>query len=129
MSHDLTPDQLALLQSMFDLARNGEAEKLAEYVDAGVPVNLTNSAGDTLLILAAYHQHAEAVRVLLARGADHSRANDRGQTPLAAATFRQDAEIVAALLAAGADPEQGPTSAMSVATFFDLPDMVALLRR
>lgn len=129
MSHDLTPDQLALLQSMFDLARNGEAEKLAEYFDAGVPVNLTNSAGDTLLILAAYHQHAEAVRVLLARGADHSRANDRGQTPLAAATFRQDAEIVAALLAAGADPEQGPTSAMSVATFFDLPDMVALLRR
>lgn len=129
MTHDLTPDQLELLQSTFVLARNGDAAGLVRYVDAGVPVNLTNSAGDTLLILAAYHQHAGVVRALLERGADHARVNDRGQTALAAATFRRDSGIVSDLLAAGADPEHGPKSALSVATFFDLPDMLALLRR
>lgn len=129
MSPDLTPAELQLLQSCFDLARDGDASTLAEYVDAGVPVNLTNDAGDTLLILAAYHQHPAAVRALLDRGADHARVNDRGQTALAAATFRQDAEIVTALLDAGADPELGPKSAVEIAEFFDLPEMSVLLRR
>ena len=30
---------------------------------------------------------------------------------------------------AGADPDLGPKSAVVVATFFDLPEMLALLRR
>ena len=100
-----------------------------EYVDKGLPVNLTNSSGDTLLILAAYHTHPELVRALLERGADHSRVNDRGQTALAAAVFRQDADSVRLLLAAGADPDHGPRSAVAIATFFDLPEMLALLDR
>lgn len=129
MSPDLTPDELELLRSCFDLARDGDAATLAEYVDAGVPVNLTNGAGDTLLILAAYHQHPAVVRALLERGADHARVNDRGQTALAAATFRQHAEIVTDLLDAGADPELGPKSAVAIAEFFDLPEMLTLLRR
>jgi uncharacterized protein len=124
---DLTPDELAFLQSAFELARNGETEQLIEYVDAGLPVNLTNSSGDTLLILAAYHKHADLVRALLERGADHARVNDRGQTALASAVFRQDEPIVTALLGAGADPELGPKSAVEIARFFDLPEMLRLL--
>ncbi len=124
---DLTPDELAFLQSAFELARNGETEQLMEYVDAGLPVNLTNSSGDTLLILAAYHKHADLVRALLERGADHARVNDRGQTALASAVFRQDEPIVTALLDAGADPELGPKSAVEIARFFDLPEMLRLL--
>ena len=128
MSSDLTPEELAFLQSAFQLAREGN-EQLAEYVDAGLPVNLTNSSGDTLLILAAYHKNAELVRALLDRGADHARVNDRGQTALAAAVFRQEKGIVRMLLDAGADPELGPKSAVAIAEFFDLPEMAALLRR
>jgi ankyrin repeat protein len=124
---DLTPDELAFLQSAFELARNGETAKLIGYVDAGLPVNLTNSSGDTLLILAAYHKHADLVRALLERGADHARVNDRGQTALASAVFRQDEPIVTALLDAGADPELGPKSAVEIARFFDLPEMLRLL--
>jgi len=90
---------------------------------------LTNMAGDTLLILAAYHIHAEVVRELIERGADHGRVNDKGQTALAAATFRQDRDIVDALLEAGADPSHGPKSAIAIATFFQLPEMLELLRR
>jgi uncharacterized protein len=129
VTHDLSPEELAFLQSTFDHARNGDLDAVVQMVDAGVPVNLTNSAGDTLLILAAYHLHPDLVRALLERGADHSRVNDKGQTALAAAVFRQHRGIVTDLLQAGADPDLGPKSAVAIATFFDLPDMLTLLRR
>ena len=93
-SEPIDPGVIELAGRVFDLARGGHTDELAAYVDAGVPANLTNDKGDTLLILAAYHGHPETVAALLARGADHSRANDRGQTALAAAVFRQSAETV-----------------------------------
>ncbi|RBY98143.1 ankyrin repeat domain-containing protein [Blastococcus sp. TF02-8] len=123
----IDPDVIELAGRVFDLARGGYTEELAAYLDAGVPANLTNDKGDTLLILAAYHGHPATVRALLAHGADHGRANDRGQTALAAAVFKQSAETVQALLAAGADPDAGGPSAREMATFFDLPAMAELL--
>jgi uncharacterized protein len=121
-------ETLAFAHRMFDLAREGRGDELGAYVDAGVPVNLTNDKGDTLLILAAYHEHPATVAALLARGADPARVNDRGQTALVAATFRSCAEAVTALLDAGADPVQGQPSALATAEYFDLADMVELLR-
>ena len=123
----LDPATLAFAHSMFEAARNGRDEVLAEHVDAGLPVNLTNDKGDTLLILAAYHQHLATVEVLLARGADTSRSNDRGQTALAAAVFRRSSDITSALVAAGADPDAGSPSARETAAFFELDDMSELL--
>lgn len=123
----LTEEELGFLRSMFDLARDGDAAGLGEAVGAGVPVNLTNGAGDSLLILAAYHRRTDVVRALLERGADTGRVNDRGQTALGAAVFRRCEEIVRLLLGAGADPALGPRSALDVARHFDLPDMLALL--
>ena len=52
---------LAYVHRMFDLARNGDSVSLAAEVDAGLPVNLTNGKGDSLLILAAYYNHPETV--------------------------------------------------------------------
>ena len=127
VTHDLTEEELAFLQGAFDLARAGDVEALTAYVDAGLPVNLTNSAGDTLLLLAAYHRHPDLVRALLDRGADHARVNDRGQTALGAAVFRQDTGAVSALLEAGADPALGRQSALATATVFELADMMRLL--
>ena len=125
----IDPGVVELAGRMFDLARGGSTDELAGYVDAGVPVNLTNDKGDTLLILAAYHGHPETVGALLDRGADHSRANDRGQTALAAAVFRQSADTVTRLIDAGADPDAGGPSARATAIFFELPAMVELLDR
>jgi ankyrin repeat protein len=122
-------DVIALAHLVFDLAREGDAASLAEYLDAGVPPNLTNDKGDTLLILAAYHGHSDAVRVLVEHGADVTRSNDRGQTALAAAVFRQSAPTVTTLLVAGADPAGGHPSAVETARFFDLPEMLTLLGR
>jgi ankyrin repeat protein len=125
----IDPGVIELAGRVFDLARGGHTDELAEYVDAGVPVNLTNDKGDTLLILAAYHGNAETVAALLSRGADHGRANDRGQTALAAAVFKQSAQTVTHLLEAGADPDAGGPSARATAVFFELPAMVELLDR
>ena len=126
-SEPIDPGVLELARKVFDLAREGSTDELAEYVDAGVPVNLTNDKGDTLLILAAYHQHPDTVAALLERGADHGRVNDRGQTALAAAVFRQSEPAVTVLIAAGADADEGSPSARATAQFFDLSAMTALL--
>jgi ankyrin repeat protein len=129
MPDDLDEETLAFAHRMFELARAGQTAELIGYVDDGLPVNLTNDKGDTLLILAAYHAHPATVAALLHCGADPDRTNDRGQTALAAAAFRRSTGAVTALLAADADPTHGSPSAIDTATFFELADMVALLRR
>ncbi|MFH5823802.1 ankyrin repeat domain-containing protein [Georgenia sp. AZ-5] len=123
------PDDAAIAYAnhLFDVAREGETAELAAAVDAGVPVDLTNAKGDTLLILAAYHQHATTVRALLERGADVERLNDRGQNALVCAVFKQDPEIVTMLLDAGADPDAGTPSARATAQYFNLPEMASLI--
>jgi uncharacterized protein len=128
VAEELDAGTLAFAQQVFDLAREGRTAQLAEYVDAGVPANLTNAKGDTLLILAAYYDRPSTVEALLARGADPARVNDRGQTALAAAVFRKSGPAVRMLLDAGADPAHGSPSALATAEFFDLPEMLALLR-
>lgn len=127
MPEGLSDEVIGFLLEVMELAREGERARLEELLDSGVPVNLTNSVGDSLLILAAYHLHPETVQMLLARGADTERLNDRGQTALGAAVFRQSGEIVSALLAAGADPSAGGPSSIEVAEFFGLPEMSRLL--
>jgi ankyrin repeat protein len=125
----LSDDELAFLQGVLDLAREGRADELAAVIERGVPANLTNAAGDTLLILAAYHDHPGTVRMLLERDADPDRVNDRGQTALGAAVFRRSAESVTLLLDHGADPDAGTRSAAEIARFFGLDEMAALLAR
>ncbi|MDX6202223.1 MAG: uncharacterized protein QOF82_540 [Frankiales bacterium] len=124
---ELDADVIEFAHRMFEAARNGWVEDLERNLKAGLPPNLTNDKGDTLLMLAAYHDHPEAVRVLLDAGADTSRSNDRGQTALGAAVFRQNEVTVRALLAAGADPDAGGPTAREMAAFFQLPAMTALL--
>jgi ankyrin repeat protein len=125
---ELSDDELAFLQGVLDLAREGRAAALAEVIERGVPANLTGAAGDTLLILAAYHDHPATVRTLLEHGAEPDRVNDRGQTALGAAVFRRSAESVRLLLDHGADPHAGERSAAEIARFFALDEMAALLR-
>ncbi|CAL9452631.1 hypothetical protein SUDANB171_02460 [Streptomyces sp. enrichment culture] len=123
-AHD--PEVLQLAAKIFDLARDGDTDTVAAYVDAGVPPNLSNDKGDTLLMLAAYHGHARTVEALLQRGADPGRANDRGQTPLAGAVFKGETEVVRTLVAAGADPAAGQPSAIDTARMFAKADLLEL---
>src|SRR6201991_2352881 len=115
----LDTEVLDLAARLFDWARSGDAATLAAYVDAGIPVNLTNTNGDTLVMLASYYGHESAVAALIARGADVNRHNNRGQTPLAGAVFKNDTTIIDLLLSADADPLAGSPSALETAWFFE----------
>nr|WP_246422053.1 ankyrin repeat domain-containing protein [Nocardiopsis mwathae] len=105
--------------TVFDFARNGDTEPLGAYIAAGVPVNLTNDSGDTLVMLASYHGHADTVAHLCRHGADVDRLNDRGQSPLAGAVFKGEDDVVAVLVEHGADPQAGTPSATEAARMFD----------
>ncbi|WP_256837988.1 ankyrin repeat domain-containing protein [Ornithinimicrobium faecis] len=120
------PDQDAveLAHQLFDLARQGAADQLGAYLDAGAPVDLTDPKGNTLLMLAAYHGHAGLVADLGRRGADVNRLNDRGQSPLAGAIFKGEPDVVAALLEHGADPDAGEPTARATAQMFGRSDLL-----
>ena len=121
------PEVMDLAARLFDGARTGDAEMLAAYVDAGVPVNLTNTNGDTLLMLASYYGHESAVAALISRGACVDRHNNRGQTPLAGAVFKNDTTIIELLLSADADPLAGSPSALETARFFERKELARQL--
>ncbi|MBO0904336.1 ankyrin repeat domain-containing protein [Jiella sonneratiae] len=122
---ELTPEEFAAFQEIatrvFNAARAGEAAELAAFLDAGIPVNLTNEKGDSLLMLASYHGHLDATRILLEKGADPERRNDRGQAPLAGAAFKGEMDIARLLLDHGAavdgSGDDGRTALMTAAMF------------
>ena len=116
-----------LATRLFAMARDGDAASLAAYIDAGVPVDLANDNGDTLLMLAAYHGHPATVTALVERGAEVNRLNDRGQAPLAGAVFRGEDDVVRALVAAGADPGAGHPTAVYTARMFGRDDLLEVL--
>ena len=123
----LSEEELALLNQMFDLAREGSTDQLRQALEAGVPVNLTNGKGDTLLNLAAYHQHEETVAMLLEAGADTERVSDMGFTALICAVFRGDEAITRRLLEAGAGQDTGFQPARAVAEEFGRTNVIPLL--
>jgi hypothetical protein len=122
---DFDPAFLEFAGRMFDLARTGSTPELSAYVDQGVPANLTNDKGDSLLMLAAYYGHADLVSALLERGAEPNRVNDRGQTPLAGAVFQGEDDVVRVLIEGGADPLAGSPSAVDTARMFGGEDLLA----
>lgn len=118
------PQLVATAHACFDFARAGDTARLQAYVEQGVPANLTDATGNTLLMLAAYHGHAATVSALVALGADPDRTNDRGQSPLAAAISKGEDDVAQVLLAAGADPDVGTPSARATAQLSDRSDLL-----
>src|SRR5450756_2584742 len=69
-SVDSPPDSqlVTIAHACFDFARAGDTERLRAYIEHGVPSNLTDATGNTLLLLAAYRGHAETVSGLVELG-------------------------------------------------------------
>ncbi|QPC62266.1 hypothetical protein HYE67_004497 [Fusarium culmorum] len=137
-ANSLTPEMIEFASKMYDAARKGDVATFEQALPAGLPPNLTNDKGDTLLMLAAYHGHADLVKVLIQHGADPNRLNDRGQSPLAGAVFKKEDAVIQngglrldiltillrkELLDGGADPEYGQPSASECVTMFKQEDM------
>jgi ankyrin repeat protein len=124
MTH-LTPEETArVIELSMHFAREGMTEELVANVDHGLPVDVQDLDGNTLLMLAAYHGHAETVRRLIERGADVDRRNQRDQAPVAGALFKGEDEVVRLLIAAGADLDAGTPSARDTAAMFDRLDLL-----
>lgn len=120
-------DEVAQFASkLFDFARAGD-EQLLEYIRHGVDANMVNQDGQSFVMLAAYHGHADLVAALAAAGADVNKLNDRGQSPLAGAIFKKEDAVVDALLSAGADPHAGHPSSVDTARMFERTDLLARL--
>lgn len=121
----------ALVLELFQLVRAGDTARLSRLLAMGLVPNLRDGKGDSLLMLACYHGHAELAGMLLRHGADTGLANDRGQTPLAAAAFRGDEAIARLLLESGATADArmpGGRTALMLAAMFDRTAIVDLLR-
>jgi hypothetical protein len=125
-SVDTHPDSqlVTIAHSCFDFARAGDTERLRAYVVHGVPANLTDATGNTLLMLAAHNGHADTVVALTELGADPDRTNDRGKSPLAGAIFKGEDAVVAALLRAEADPDVGTPSGRATAQMIDRAELL-----
>ena len=127
---ELDADTLAFVGRVFQFARMGHAEELAELFGQGLPANLRNDKGDSLLMLAAYNGQAETARAILEHGGDPELANDRGQTPLAGAAFKGDRAMAELLLAHGALVDgtgDGSRTALMTAAMFDRLEIIDLL--
>ncbi|KAF9073563.1 hypothetical protein BDP27DRAFT_1318502 [Rhodocollybia butyracea] len=124
----LPADTVAFASRMFEAARAGDPEGvLVAAVEAGLPSNLTNHQGNTLLMLCAYCSPSEKVmqlsRTLLDKGADPNRLNDSGQSIIAGVVFKRVAsqcrdDLVQLLLERGANPRIGKPNAIETALMF-----------
>lgn len=124
----LPPEAIALAGRCFDAARQGEMEIFEQALPRGLPANLTNDKGDSLLMLASYHGHAPLVSLLVKHGADPNRLNDKGQSPLAGVVFKNEPEVIKILLEAGADPELGEPTALDATRVFKQEEYEAMFR-
>jgi uncharacterized protein len=86
-----------------DYARHGMTEDLKLMLNAGMPVDLCDHKGNTLLMLASYNGNAKTTQLLVDFEAEVDRKNDRGQTPLAGVCFKGYLDIVKILVKGGAN--------------------------
>ena len=112
---------------LFNMAREGSLD-LLNYIDQGVNINLVNQDGQSFLMLAAYHGHADLVTALARAGADVNLLNDRGQSPLAGAIFKKEDAVVDALLDAGASATAVQPTAIDSARMFGREDLLGRLK-
>lgn len=117
----------AFIDGLFNLSRNGHVDELREMIESGVPLDVTNARGDSLLIVAAYAQQPAIVDLLLGLGARTDVVNAMGQTAISCAVFRNDKEILEKLLATGADPNLGAHPALAIAQQFGISEMIEIL--
>eukprot|EP00727_Mastigamoeba_balamuthi_P013749 m51a1_g8998 hypothetical protein (155) ;mRNA; f:102135-102705 len=101
-------DESVLVGELFDAAKRGNLDALAESLEAAGSSRgaaLADELGNTPLHYAAGGGHADACAALLAAGADINAANAIGQTPLHRAAMRCRAQVVELLVARGANIE------------------------
>ncbi len=119
-----------------EIEDGGPVDALVLLLRAGAPIEQrtgVGATGDTPLLMAVYRRSIEAVRVLLAAGADPCVVGSEGDSPLRSAAGHGDLEIARLLLRCGANATVdepggilGQTALAHAATHLDT-DMLDLL--
>ncbi|MCW2817535.1 MAG: ankyrin repeat family protein [Marmoricola sp.] len=121
----LTPEETARVVELAQhFAREGMTEDLAGFLDHGLPADVVDADGNSLLMLAAYHGHDETLAMLVAHGADVDLRNARDQSPVAGALFKGEDAVVRLLVEAGADLDAGTPSGRATAAMFERGDLL-----
>lgn len=135
MAENLSPDEYAKMEEFvklsFDFARADDSQSLKIMLDNGLNPNLANHKGDTLLMLASYHNALHCVKLLLDFGANVDKPNDKGHTPLAGVCFKGHKKVARLLLEAGANPNGfgGALSPINTAIMFRKKEILSLLMK
>lgn len=114
----------------FGSARDGQADLLEDFLDAGADANRTDLRGYTPLILASYSGHEEATALLLRRGALVDSRDAKGSTALSGVAFKGDLPIARLLVEAGAvvdQPNHVGRTPLMFAVMFGREQMAAYL--
>jgi ankyrin repeat protein len=104
----MAPSTYAQTTNFFVILQNGTPEAVQAAIDQGTDVNAVNTAGQTPLIVAAYHNPNPGVITTLLKAGAELEARDPmyGITALGwAAGQTSNPEVITVLLNAGADPK------------------------
>jgi ankyrin repeat protein len=84
---EATADELKRYEELqvfaLDFARTGKTQDLKAMLQAGMPVNLSDHKGNSLIMLASYNGNLETTSMLVDFGAQVDKKNDRGQINIA----------------------------------------------
>ena len=115
-----------------DFARTGKTQDLEAMLQVGMPVNLCDHKGNSLIMLASYNGNLETTIMLVDFGAEVDKKNDRGQTPLAGVCFKGYFDIAKILVEAGANIHENNglgTTPLMFATIFGNTQIVEYLNK
>lgn len=70
------------VEDIFRYARHGRGEEMEKLLDAGIPVNVRDEYGSTLLIIACQNGNKKIAKSVLRRGANINSRNFKGNTAL-----------------------------------------------
>lgn len=125
------PSSARLQELFFDAARIGRDDVLPALIQAGVDRHARDAKGYTALILASYHGHETATRLLVEAGAAIDAGDTaRGNTALMGVAFKGFTAIARLLIEAGAEVDRrnaAGQTALMLAALFDQRAIVDLL--
>jgi ankyrin repeat protein len=129
-SYSGAPDVQKYSDDWFAAARAGRTDILQALIDAHFSLEAKTSQGYTALILSAYDEHPDALKLLLSAGANGCAADRNGNTALMGALFKGETDIAKMLLDTHCDIDQtnnAGETALSFAALFGRLDMLRVL--
>lgn len=105
------------LGELLQAVEKDDTRRVEAWLDKGLEVNSTDSAGNTILMIATRFGHRDMVRLLLSRKADVRRRSPAGDTALMMASLNGDVRIMEDLVQAGAQINQEGWTPLHYAAF------------